>query len=167
MTTNTTFSSAEPVNPPPGHIPNLRQRILVVEDDAAIRRVNSEVLTYSGYQVDTAEDGAAAWETLQRQNYDLMITDNHMPRLTGIELIMKLHVARLALPVIMATGSSPDEHITRFNPLQPARVLLKPYTFHELLASVKEVLQLTNACLGVTAPPANWLVQPQDNRLQQ
>ncbi len=167
MITNTNFSSEEPVNPPLGRKTSLRQRILVVEDDAAIRRVNTEVLTYSGYQVDTAEDGAAAWEVLQQHNYDLVVTDNQMPRMTGIELIMKLHVARVRLPVIMATGSSPDELITRYNPLQPARVLLKPYSFHELLASVKEVLQVSNACLGETAPPPNLLVQPQDNRLQQ
>jgi two-component system chemotaxis response regulator CheY len=167
MTTNTNFSSVEPVNPPPGCIANLRQRILVVEDDAAIRRVNTEVLTFSGYHVDSAEDGAAAWEVLQRHNYDLMVTDNQMPRLTGIELIRKLHDARMALPVIMATGSAPDEQITRFNSLQPAKVLLKPFSFHELLASVKEVLCASNACLGETVSPPNLLVQPQDNRLQQ
>jgi DNA-binding response OmpR family regulator len=167
MITNTNFSSEEPVNPPLGRKTSLRQRILVVEDDAAIRRVNTEVLTYSGYHVDSAEDGAAAWEALQRHNYDLMITDNQMPRLTGIELITKLHVARVPLPVIMATGNAPDEHITRYNSLQPAKVLLKPYSFHELLASVKAVLQATNAGLGETATPPNWLVQPQVNRLQQ
>ena len=167
MTTNTNFSIEEPVNPSPGCETRLRQRILVVEDDAAIRRVNTEVLTYSGYHVDSAEDGAAAWEALQRHNYDLMITDNQMPRLTGIELIRKLHDARMALPVIMATGNAPDEHITRYNSLQPAKVLLKPYSFHELLTSVKEVLHATNAGLGETATPPNWPVQPQDNRLQQ
>jgi DNA-binding response OmpR family regulator len=167
MMTNTNFSSEEPANSPTSRKSNLRQRILVVEDDAAIRRVNTEVLTYSGYHVDTAEDGAAAWEALQRHNYDLMITDNQMPRLTGIELIMKLHVARVPLPVIMATGNAPDEHITRYNSLQPAKVLLKPYNCDELLASVKEVLHACNAWLGETAPPPNWLVQPQGNRLQQ
>lgn len=158
MITNTNFSNEEPADRPPVRKTNLRQRILVVEDDAAVRRVNTEVLTYSGYHVDAAEDGAAAWEALQRHNYDLIVTDNHMPRLTGIELIMKLHVARLALPVIMATGSSPAEHIARYNPLQPAKVLLKPYTFHELLASVKAVLHEANAFLGEMTPPPNWRV---------
>ena len=167
MTTNTNFSIEEPVNPSPGCETRLRQRILVVEDDAAVRRVNAEVLTFSGYHVDSAEDGAAAWEVLQRHNYDLMVTDNQMPRLTGIELIRKLHDAGVALPVIMATGNAPDEQLTRYNSLQPARVLLKPFSFHELLAAVNEVLHASNACLGETMPPPNLLVQPQDNRLQQ
>lgn len=158
MITNTNFSNEEPADPPPVRKTNLRQRILVVEDDAAVRRVNTEVLTYSGYHVDSAEDGAAAWEALQRHNYDLIVTDNQMPRLTGIELVMKLHVARVALPVIMATGSSPDELVARYNPLQPAKVLLKPYTFHELLALVKEVLHEANADSSGTTPPPNWRV---------
>jgi DNA-binding response OmpR family regulator len=166
MTTYTNFPIEKPVKPPPGRKTNLRQRILVVEDENDVRRVNTEVLTYSGYHVDSAEDGAAAWEALQLHNYDLMVTDNLMPRLTGVELMRKLHVAGVALPVIMATGTAPVELITRHNSLRPARVLLKPYSFDELLAAVKEVLLASDACLGETAPPPNMLVQPQDNRLQ-
>jgi DNA-binding response OmpR family regulator len=146
--------------------PNPRQRILVVEDDALIRRVNTEVLTYSGYQVDSAEDGAAAWETLQLNNYDLVVTDNDMPRVTGVELIKKLQAARMALPVIMATGTVPDEQFTRYQLLQPARTLLKPYTFDELLAAVKTVLFAANEGRKEIAPPPNWAGQPLPNPLQ-
>jgi two-component system alkaline phosphatase synthesis response regulator PhoP len=140
------------------HRPNLRQRILVVEDDAGIRQLNTEVLTYSGYQVDAAKDGAAAWDALQREHYDLMITDNAMPRLSGIELIEKLQTAAMALPVIMATGAMPDQKLDRYKLLQPEKILLKPYTFHELLAAVKEVLYDANADKGEAVPPPNWQV---------
>jgi CheY-like chemotaxis protein len=78
------------------------RRILVVEDDSVIRRLNAEVLTRSGYQVNTVEDGAAAWNALVGDGYDLMITDNMMPTLTGEELLKKLRAARMAVPVIMA-----------------------------------------------------------------
>ncbi len=137
-----------------------RQRILVVEDDAAIRRLNTEVLTYSGYLVDAAEDGAVAWDALQDQNYDLLVTDNTMPRLTGLELIERLQLALIHLPVIMATASAPDQQFTRYKLLPPPKVLLKPYTFHELLAAVKGVLYAAHAPLGKLAPPPNWLPQP-------
>jgi PleD family two-component response regulator len=79
MPAKSILKSDEPASAPPQREPNPRQRILVVEDDAVIRRVNVEVLTYSGYHVDAAEDGAAAWDTLQLSNYDLMVTDNDMP----------------------------------------------------------------------------------------
>ena len=59
---------------------NPPHRILVVEDDISIRRLNTEVLRRSGYEVDAAEDGAAAWEALNADSYDLMITDNNMPK---------------------------------------------------------------------------------------
>src|ERR1700722_8747805 len=84
---------------------SLRHRILVVEDDEDMRRLNTEVLKQFGYQVDAVEDGAIAWDTLQRNKYDLVVTDNAMPNLSGVELLRKLHAARMALPVIMATGA--------------------------------------------------------------
>ncbi|MGA2788345.1 MAG: response regulator [Verrucomicrobiota bacterium] len=116
-------------------------RILVVEDEPHIRQLNIGVLIRSGYDVDAAEDGAAAWEALNADSYDLMITDNKMPRLTGIELLKKLYAHRMALPVIMATGESPAEEFTRCPWLQPAAMLLKPYTIEEFLGTVKRVLR--------------------------
>ncbi len=95
-----------------------RLRILVADDDAAIRQFNTKALTCSGYHVDTAVDGAAAWAALQGHNYYLVVTDNAMPRLTGIELIEKLQTACIPLPVIMATGAMPDQEFTRHKQLQ-------------------------------------------------
>jgi DNA-binding response OmpR family regulator len=135
--------------------PTPRQRILVVEDDAAIRQVNSEVLTHSGYQVDVAEDGAAAWDALQRTNYDLVVTDNNMPKVTGVELIQKIQAAGLAVPVIMATGTMPDDNFDPYRSLQPTKTLLKPYAFDELLTAVKEVLRAASRSLGEIAQPPN------------
>lgn len=143
---------------------NSRQRILVVEDDAPIRRVNADVLTCSGYHVDAAGDGAAAWDALQLNNYDLMVTDNEMPKVTGVELIRKLQAARMALPVIMATGAMPNEEFTRLRLPPPARILLKPYTLHELLTAVKAVLRGASEPPGEAAPPPNWQIQPSVDR---
>jgi len=143
--------------------PNPRQRILVVEDDATIRRVNTEVLTCSGYHVDTAEDGAAAWDTLQLNNYDLMVTDHDMPKMTGVQLIQKLQSARMALPVIMATGTVPHDELNRCQLLQPAKTLIKPYTFHELLDAVKEVLFDSNQGREEIVPPPHWRAQSLPN----
>ena len=115
-------------------------RILVVDDDPVIRQLNAKVLGLFGYQTETAEDGAAAWEALQTSRYDLLITDNSMPKVSGIELLKKLRSARMALPVIMATGTLPAEEFTRSPWLQPVATLLKPFTFAELLGTVREFL---------------------------
>lgn len=135
--------------------PGFRHRILVVDDELLVRRLNTEMLVFSGYDVDAAENGAAAWDALQVNRYDLMITDNDMPKVTGIELIKKVRATRLALPVIMATGKFPLDEFTRHPQLQPAVTLLKPYTFDELVGAVQIVLLATAGAGGKSASPPN------------
>ena len=119
---------------------DLRHRILVVEDDLLLRRLNREMLIFYGYDVHTAGDGAAAWDELQLNSYDLMVTDNEMPKLSGVELLQKVHANHLALPVIMAPRRFPLDAFTRRPWLRPAVTLLKPYTFDELVGAVQMVL---------------------------
>jgi DNA-binding response OmpR family regulator len=120
---------------------NPPDRILVVEDDDFFRQLNARVLLRSGYEVDTAEDGAVAWQSLNTESYDLLITDNSMPKVSGVELLKQLRAARMALPVIMATGTLPEQEFTRFPWLRPAATLLKPYSGEEMLRTVKKVLR--------------------------
>jgi DNA-binding response OmpR family regulator len=125
-------------------------RILVVEDDLAIRQLSAEALTSSGYQVETAEDGAAGWEALEGSNYDLLITDNTMPRMSGVELVKMLRSARMTLPVVMASGTPPAEALHGDSSLQLAATLLKPFTMDELLATVEKVLRTAEVAPGYT-----------------
>jgi signal transduction histidine kinase len=118
-------------------------RILVVDDDVSVRQLTAEMLIRAGYAVDAAPDGAAGWEALQTNRYDLVITDNFMPKVTGIEMVKKLHAARMDLPVIMATAIFPQEDFA-LNPwLQAITTLLKPFRAAELLSTVRKVLATT------------------------
>ena len=136
-------------------------RILVVEDEPDIRRLNAEVLKGSGYHVDTAEDGKAGWEALHAtrhapESYALLITDHDMPGLSGLALVKKLRAARMALPVIVATGTLPTEDLfTRYPWLQPAAALVKPYSIEQLLGTVEKVLRAAASPGGEIAPPPN------------
>jgi len=120
---------------------NSPPHLLVAEDDDSIRELNTEALRQAGYEVDAAADGAAAWQALQAASYDLLITDNNMPRISGVELLKHLRAVRMELPVIMATGPLPQHEFNRYPWLQPAATLLKPYTIEELLQSVMRVLR--------------------------
>jgi DNA-binding response OmpR family regulator len=146
-TDNQVSQDGEPADAPPQGQTNPPQRILVVEDDGDMRRVNTEVLTQSGYHVDAAEDGAVAWNTLQLSRYDLVVTDNDMPNVSGLELLQKIHASGMALPVIMATGMRPQEEFTRPPWVQPAALLLKPYSFNDLRETVKNVLLMADGVL--------------------
>ena len=107
-----------------------------------MRQIITESLHLFGYRVDGAEDGIAGWEALNAASFDLLITDNNMPRLTGMGLLKKLHAAHMALPVIMATGTVPQDELAECPWLQPAAILLKPYAITELFGAVHEVLRV-------------------------
>lgn len=87
------------------------KRILLVDDDEVVRRINVRALTGFGYSVDAAEDGVTGWEALKAARYDLLITANIMPNMCGVELVEKVHSARMALPVILASGTPPDKKL--------------------------------------------------------
>ena len=140
MNDDETPRMAEPLSrasPAPARPP---QRILLVDDDRNMRELSTYVLKHAGYHVDTANDGAAAWDELQVKPYDLLVTDNNMPKMSGVELLKKMRASQMALPVIMATGTLPTTEFAKFPELKPAATLIKPYTVDELLASVVAVL---------------------------
>jgi two-component system OmpR family response regulator len=99
-----------------------------------------DVLAGSGYDVEGVKDGAAGWEALQTFDYDLIVTDNKMPRMTGLEMMAKLRAARMTLPVIMATGNPPALEFERRPWLKPDITLQRPFSNDELLVAVKTIL---------------------------
>ena len=115
-------------------------RILVVDDDRDIRGLHTAALTASGFHVDSEADGEAAWSALTRTDYALLITDNKMPRISGLELVEKMRSARMDLPVVLAASPIPAEDLNRCSSLQFAAMLHKPYPIVELLNTVKKLL---------------------------
>jgi DNA-binding response OmpR family regulator len=142
------------------------QRILVVDDDRDVRRMSAHALIGSGYHADTAEDGAAAWEALQIKAFNLLITNHNMPKLTGVELVRKLRSARMALPVILATGKLPAEALAQNPSLQLAALLPKPFSIDELLETVRTVLRATDHAPGSLEPLPDSRSQPSADGLQ-
>jgi len=151
MTARFIASFDDPIIGPPKHQPNFCKRILVVEDEHDLRQLTAEVLIDAGYHVDVAENGATAWSALQFSKYDLLITDQFMPKLSGVELLRKIYTANMTLPIIMATGFLPTWEFALHPCLQPVKMLLKPYSFQKLLGLVKNVLHTTGSA-GLEIP---------------
>jgi CheY-like chemotaxis protein len=82
MSEKETFPESRTV--PPGK-PKPPYRILVVDDEDNARNLNTRLLVRAGYKVVGAVDGAAAWGAIQAQHFDLLITDNAMPKVSGID----------------------------------------------------------------------------------
>lgn len=144
--------------------PNRLQRILVVEEESDLRQLNADLLLDAGYEIEIAEDGKAAWAALQLHNYDLLITGQFLPKLSGVELLKKLHAAHMTLPVIMATGILPTWEFALHPFLQAVKMLRKPYTMDKLLGMVKSVLP--TGVRAESAPALSGQSQPAADQLR-
>ena len=116
--------------------------ILVADDESHILHVVSLKLRNAGFRVLTARDGAEALEIAQQQHPDLLITDYHMPQLSGLELCqrMKQDQRTSDIPAIMLTARG--YHLEPSDTEQSGilRMLSKPFSPRHLLSTVNEVL---------------------------
>ena len=115
-------------------------RILVVDDEREIRDIVSGLLRGAGYQVDTANDGAAGWALLRANPYDLLITDHMMPKVTGLELLRRVRAVPLTLPCLLISGQPPWDEDDLASLVQPGAVVPKPFGLTDLLAKTRELL---------------------------
>jgi DNA-binding response OmpR family regulator len=120
---------------------SLQDRILVVDENPDLRQLRVEMLIDHGYDVEDAKDGADGWETLQERYFDLVITENTMPKLTGVEVIEKLRSARMTAPVIMATGHTTTIEFARKPRLKPEVTLIAPFPDGISLAAIERILR--------------------------
>jgi DNA-binding NtrC family response regulator len=114
--------------------------ILLADDDPQVRHVCSMALTREGLSVKVVPNGGDAWRALELAEYDLLITDNDMPGLTGLEIIGKLRSARRGTPVVLISGTVSAEGFCREARFSECAFLLKPFPPDHLLKIVKEFL---------------------------
>ena len=79
-------------------------RALVVEDQATILNVITDALSQEGYEVTTAQNGAQAAELLEREPFDLILTDMVTPRLNGMDVIRAVKRTKPGSPLVVITG---------------------------------------------------------------
>ena len=116
-------------------------RILVVEDDAAIRRGLVDALTFSGYAASEAADGQAGLDAALSTEVDLVLLDVLMPRLDGFTVLRELRKAKASLPVIMLTAKGEEQDRVRGLREGADDYVVKPFSATELLARVEAVLR--------------------------
>ena len=121
------------------------ERILLVEDDAVVRRLVGAILTGNGYDVQAASDGAEAWARFADRPFDLLLTDLVMPKVSGKELARRLRTARPALPVVFMSGYAYD---VAGGELDAGDAFVqKPFSAHELGEIVRATLDEAAAAL--------------------
>jgi DNA-binding NtrC family response regulator len=109
-------------------------------DDVARRKLPVSALVRAGYTVTGVQDGPDAWAALNSDHYDLLIADNDLARLSGLELVKKLRSAQMRLPVILSARAKDVEAVNQHRWLELSATLLKPFTTDRLLEAVRQAL---------------------------
>ena len=120
----------------------MAKRILVADDESHILHVVSLKLSNAGYQVVTASDGQEALELASAERPDLLITDYHMPQLSGLELCQRLQQqpATSGIPTVMLTARGYALEPEDMERSGIRRMLSKPFSPRQLLTTVNEML---------------------------
>jgi two-component system chemotaxis response regulator CheY len=117
--------------------------ILAVDDSASMRQMVQFTLKSAGYQVVEAVDGADAWDKAGRQAFDLILTDQNMPRMDGTSLTRKLRETSQyrSTPILILTTESSDEMKRAGRDAGATGWLVKPFDAVKLLEVIRMVLR--------------------------
>ena len=116
-------------------------RILVVEDEPEVRGFVTDALSVFGYDVTAAGTADEALAAASRMRFDLVLSDLRLPGLRGWDFVVKLRTTDATLPVIMLTGSSPDDADLRRVCEAGIPVLHKPVQLAQLQAALGAALR--------------------------
>ena len=115
-------------------------KILVVDDEPAIRDAVSYALRRDGYEVEDASDGEAAVEAVRRDSFDLLVLDVMLPKLSGVDVCRTLR-AESAIPIIMLTAKSAEVERVLGLELGADDYVTKPFSMAELVSRVRALLR--------------------------
>src|SRR5918998_4670393 len=115
------------------------QRILIVDDDASIRRTLHLLLSRAGYEVIQASDGSEAVRLWREHGGDLVITDLHMPEKDGIQTIVELLTHTPGIRIIAMSGGGQTKRLNLLGNMSLLGTILtveKPFTLDEMISAV-------------------------------
>lgn len=118
-----------------------RKRILVADDSPTITTLLRSALEGAGYEVVVAFDGMEAYEKGRAGEFDLVILDQLMPGLLGLEIIDRWHEEEIDTPVIMLSGVDDDRTVVDSLDKGAVDFVRKPFRLPELMARVRQRLQ--------------------------
>lgn len=121
-------------------IPAATRRILLAEDEEAMRTYLARALTKAGYAVESVDRGTAALPLLEREDFDLLLSDIVMPEMDGIELAQRCNEISPATKVMFITGFAAVSLKAQSN--QPrAKILSKPFHLRDLVLEVDRMFE--------------------------
>jgi len=118
-----------------------KTRLLIVEDEVAIRTGLTDLFVFHGYEVEAAADGREGLRKALGGGYDLLLLDVMLPGVDGFEICNRVRAADPEQPIVMLTAKTSDEDIVRGLTLGADDYVAKPFSTHELMARIRAVLR--------------------------
>ncbi|MEE9554268.1 MAG: response regulator [candidate division Zixibacteria bacterium] len=114
--------------------------VLLVEDSKDVRNVIAEIVSHFGYDVTKAIDGIDAWSKIAHHQYDLVISDMGLPNMGGEELVRKMRIENINIPVILIAGVDIKKGKNKLDDLSHYSFIRKPFKIEELQAEISRHL---------------------------
>ena len=121
---------------------NPNMRVLVVDDFSTMRRIIRNILRQLGFtNIVEADDGSTAWEVLNREKIDFIVSDWNMPIMTGIELLRKVRASEQhsAIPFLMVTAEAQQENILEAVQAKVSNYIVKPFTADTMKQKIDKI----------------------------
>lgn len=119
-------------------------RILVVDDFSTMRRIIKNILRQLGFtNMVEADDGTTAWEVLNKDKIDFIVSDWNMPKMSGIELLRKVRSSEefADLPFLMVTAEAQQENIIEAVQAKVSNYIVKPFTADTLGQKIDKIFE--------------------------
>ncbi|HEX3471952.1 MAG TPA: sigma-54 dependent transcriptional regulator [Silvibacterium sp.] len=129
---------------PPAHL-ETGQRILIIDDEAAIRESLETLLSLEGYVVEMAVNGEEGLDRIEQNSYDLVLLDLALPGKNGLEILQTIRETQPALPVIMITAYGKVDNIVDAIRTGAQNFVQKPWDNEKLLADIRSAIGLYHA----------------------
>ena len=119
-----------------------KMRVLVVDDFSTMRKIVKNILRQIGLEnVVEADDGTTAWDILNRDNIDFIVSDWNMPKMTGIDLLRKVRASEeyADIPFLMVTAEAQQENIIEAVQAKVSNYIVKPFTPETLQQKIDKI----------------------------
>ena len=119
-------------------------KVLIVDDFATMRRILKNILKQIGFKnLVEADDGTSAWDILQGQSIDLIISDWNMPKMTGLELLKKVRASDQykRTPFLMVTAEAQKQNVIEAVQAGVSNYVVKPFTAEAISDKLEKILK--------------------------
>jgi two-component system, chemotaxis family, chemotaxis protein CheY len=123
---------------------DLKMKILIVDDFSTMRRIVKNILRQVGYvNIIEADDGTTAWDVLQREKINFVISDWNMPQMSGLELLKHVRTSEelKEMPFLMVTAEGQKEHVIEAVKHRVNNYIVKPFTPETLMEKINKIFE--------------------------